>query len=81
MSSAEKVTQIIAFDQDTTYLMWSNKFLARGLICGYDDLLLGDVKIEKSMNDDEKNKITEKNGKAYADLMLSCMEDAAFNIV
>ena len=82
----EKSIRILPFKgkDDEEYSMWSQKFLARASMKGYDGILEGSVKVKKdgeSSYSDKELTARAKNKEAYNDLILSMDGKVCFKIV
>ena len=66
------------------WTMWSEKFLAKATLKGYEDILNGKIDVPKDDEEkttEEQKKATKLNKLAYNELMLSCTDKKSFAIV
>ena len=88
----ERAIRILQFSgKKEDWIMWTDKFLARATIRGYDEILMGTLLAtgESSVDEDGNSKNLSKeekhanglNKKAYNELILSCNDKFLFGIV
>ena len=83
--NSEKTIRILTFSgKKEDWMMWSDKFMAKAVMKGYDEVLDGTIIIP----DDKTNKPTtdqeearKMNKLAYNELILACTDKIAFGIV
>ena len=85
MTSEEKSIRILSFDgKKESWAMWSEKFLAKATLKGYEEILEGTILVPTdnvTELTDAQKKSKRLNRLAYNELILSCTDKKSFAIV
>ena len=85
MSGEEKSIRILTFSgKKKDWNMWSEKFLAKASMRGYDEILDGTTKVEKdsvTTVTKEQEVARQLNKKAYNELVLSAVDSVTSGII
>ena len=83
--SSEKAIRILIFDgKKENWSMWSEKFVAKATLKGYEDILSGTVNVptdDVATPSTEQKEAQKLNKIAYNELILSCTDKVSFAIV
>ena len=83
--SNEKAIRILTFSgKKEDWMMWSDKFMAKAMMKGYDEILDGTVLVpdDNTTNPSPSQEEARKQNKlAYNELILACTDKIAFGIV
>ena len=83
--NSEKAIRILTFSgKKEDWMMWSDKFMAKAMMKGYDEVLDGTVIVpddKTSRPTTEQEEARKMNKLAYNELILACTDKIAFGIV